>query len=119
MTVTRDVFAARAAPSRRLNAFKRRTDVAFKQVDVRRQREGRGVVAEPSLYLNRVAALGEQERGARVAEGVEANPLQACLLTRRQQHASTQVAHVKELPVAGGAHEVLVGGPLGLATTRV
>jgi hypothetical protein len=79
MTVTRDVFAARAARSRRLNAFKRRPEVAVEQVNIRRQREGRGVVAEPSLYLNRVAALGERERGACMAEGVEAHPIQVRL----------------------------------------
>jgi hypothetical protein len=48
---------------------------------------------------------------------MEANPLQVCLLSRRQQHASAQVADVKELPVARRPHEVFVAGPLGLAAT--
>ena len=63
--------------------LQRLPDVAVEQVDVRGERERRGVVAEPPLHLYRVAALGEQHRRAGVAEGVESDPRQARLLARR------------------------------------
>ena len=57
-----------------LGQRERLADVAVEQVDVRRQRERRRVVPEPALDLHGVAARGEQQRRAGVAERVEARP---------------------------------------------
>src|SRR4051794_19135429 len=51
--------------------FQRVAELVVEQVDVRRERVGRRVVAEPALDLFRVASAVEQHRGARVAERVE------------------------------------------------
>jgi hypothetical protein len=50
-------------------------EIAIEQVDIRRQREGLGMMPEPPLHLYGVAALGEQEGRAGVAEGVETRPM--------------------------------------------
>ena len=48
--------------------LKRPPEVAVEEVDVGRQCEGGGVVAEPPLHPHGVASLYEQNRGAGVAE---------------------------------------------------
>lgn len=53
-----------------------------------------GEVAEPALHLDCVAALGEQQRCARVPEAVEANPGQARLLAGGLEHSTK---HLSEL----------------------
>lgn len=52
--------------------------VAVEQVDVDRERERGRVVVEPTLGLNGVKALGEQDRRAGVSEGMEANGGNVC-----------------------------------------
>src|ERR1700704_4700234 len=66
-------------------------DVPVEQVDVGGEGECGGGVAEAALGLDGGAALGEQQRGAGVPEGVEADPLQARLLACWLQHTAEDV----------------------------
>jgi hypothetical protein len=59
-------------------------EAIIEQVDIGGQGEARVAMPEPALHLLDVPTAGEQERGAGVAEGVEADTRDARLLRRRR-----------------------------------
>jgi hypothetical protein len=59
------------------------------------------VVAEPALDLNGIAAFREQDRGAGVTEGVEANPRKVRILPSGLEYSPEDIALADD-------HQVLV-----------
>ena len=87
----------------------RRLDVLVEKVYVHVQRERRLVVAEPALHLHGVPAVAEEERRARVPEGVKADPSADAGLPRsRLQDAADQVRLVDAGAVLGSEDELFV-----------
>ena len=77
-------------------------EVTVEQVDLRGERERGAMVAKPALHLDGVAAFREQDRGAGVAEGVEAYPGKLCGLTNRLEHSPEDVVGHERRAVRGG-----------------
>jgi hypothetical protein len=77
-------------------------------MDVRRHREGGGVVPEPHLHLLRVQAELEQPRRAGVSERVEASPLNTGAASRRLEDATGDVPRVKPLARPRGEHGITI-----------
>jgi len=95
--------------------LERLPELVLEQVDVGVERERRGVVPEPPLYLFRVGASFEEHRSTGVPEGVEACPRRADLLGDRPEHPPHDVGVVERPADLGREHEVLVARPLGVA----
>jgi hypothetical protein len=69
----------------------RPSEVAVEQMHVGRERERCGVMPEPVLNLDGVAAGREHARGDRVAERVKPRPGDSRLLAGRREHRHRQV----------------------------
>src|SRR4051794_15085594 len=79
--------------------------ILAQKMDIRREREGWRVVAEPDLYLLCVEAALEEVRGARVAQRVEPGPSDTCPARSGLEPPPVQIRGVEEAARAGGEDE--------------
>ena len=89
--------------------IQRLAEIAVDQMQVRHERERGRVVAEEALDLDDVAAVaGEEQRRGGVAEGMEADPRDVCVVGRASERPAPHVLRAQRRAVLGGKDQVVV-----------